>query len=113
MSLFSTMQGLIPGQKGMTEPELDNEDYDDFVGEDEWEDGLAIDTIKAKHPDHWVVVKVINFTAQTLADVKEWCINNCSHPYEHVGWDSGCSYTVGVIFSNHTDAVMFKLVWGS
>jgi hypothetical protein len=113
MSLFSTIEDLIFGQKGKNEPELNDEDYDDFVGEDEWEDGPTIDRIKANYPDSWVVVKVINFTNNTLSDVKDWCLNNCMANYAHIGWDSGCSYTVGVIFESHTDAVMFKLTWGS
>lgn len=100
--------------KGLTtEDELDFDDYEDFVGEDEWEDGPAIERIKTRYPDGWMVVKVTNFTQNTLADVKEWCKINCTEPYDHIGWDSGCSYTVGVIFEGYADAVMFKLTWGS
>jgi hypothetical protein len=86
-------------------------DYDEFVGEDEWEDYVAVNDILKKYPPDWYLVKAVNFTYGTMADMKQWCIDNCNSKYEHVGWDSGCSYTVGVIFESHMDAILFKLTW--
>jgi hypothetical protein len=86
---------------------------DEFMEEDEWEDYNTVESIKAKYPDSWSLVKIINFTENTLLDVKDWCRDNCTGSYEQVGWGSDCSYTVGVIFEGLTDAVTFRLIWGS
>ena len=86
---------------------------DDFMEEDEWEDATTVDEIKAKYPENWSLVKIVNFTENTLLDVKKWCEENCTDQYSQVGWGSDCSYTVGVIFEGLTDAVTFRLIWGS
>lgn len=92
--------------------DYEDDDVEGFLGDDDWEDSGAIEKIKAQHPG-WLVVKVTNFTENTLSDVKSWCANNCMDEYEHVGWYSSCSYTVGVAFKTPTDAIMFKLIWGT
>ncbi len=97
----------------MSNVQLDDDDIDDFVGDDEWEDGPTVEQIKAKYPDSWMICKVTNFTEGTMADMRQWCTDNCQSKYEHVGWGGSCSYTVGVIFEGYSDAVMFKLIWGS
>lgn len=86
---------------------------DEFVEEDEWEDYQTIDDIRAKFPSDWHLVKIVNFSERTLRAAKEWCIEHCCDSYEQVGWGSDCSYTVGMMFEGLTDAVSFKLVWGS
>lgn len=101
----------------VSSPELDDDDvedddYDDFINDDEWEDVKAAERILAENPG-WMLVKVVNYSSGTLADMKQWCLDSCQEPYKHVGWHSGCAYTVAVLFEGYTDAVMFKLVWGS
>ena len=88
---------------------LDDE-YDDFVGDDDWEDEAAADDIKRQYPG-WFLVKITNFTAAKLEEIKEWCDVNCTGPWKKVGWYSGCSYTTGVVLEDHVDAVLFRLTW--
>jgi hypothetical protein len=88
---------------------LDDE-YDDFVGDDDWEDIEAAEDVKAKYPG-WFLVKMTNFTSTKYEEIKEWCETNCTGSWERVGWYSGCSYTVGVILEDHVDAVLFRLTW--
>lgn len=120
MSVLQTIKNLIDGSEKeevvACQSDIEDDydyDYDDFIGDDEWEDGPAVERIMAELGPGWYVVKVTNFTENTLADIDEWCKANCQAPFKEVGWDSGCSYTVAVALSNHTDAVMFKLTWGS
>jgi hypothetical protein len=89
------------------EVEIEDNDYD-LLGEEEWEDEVAVDKIKAKHPG-WYLVKALDFSYRDMEDMEQWCVDNCFEEYELVGWNSGCSYVVGVIFKAQTDAVLFKL----
>jgi hypothetical protein len=86
---------------------------DDFLGDDEWEDIAQLRHITSNYPSDWKVVKVSDFNSETMVDMKEWCSAMCVHKYDHIGWDSGCSYTVGVIFESISDAVIFRLTWGN
>lgn len=90
---------------------IEDDDYDDFVGEDDWEDEQAAADILDKHPG-WFLVKIVNFTQKKMETIQEWCNDHCTDPWERVGWYSGCSYTVGVILQGHVDAVLFRLTWG-
>jgi hypothetical protein len=120
MTMWNTLKGLVSGQKenddDVTDDHEDEFDMDelylDFVGDDVWEDNPAIIKVRNRLPG-WHIVKVVNFTESTLRDVRSWCEDTCCDAYEEVGFYSGCSYTVGVAFSGHTDAVMFKLIWGT
>jgi len=109
--MFQALKNLLGKKEVKLETKNDELEFDDFVGEDEWEDGYAIAEIRKKYPPNWMLVKCYDFTYGTMADMKQWCIDNCVSQYAHVGWDSGCSYTVGVIFESHVDAVLFKLTW--
>lgn len=94
----------------MNAVDLDN-DYDDFVGEDEWEDEEEVEQVLERYPG-WYLVKVTNYTHAKMEAIKEWCEANCTTKWEKVGWYSGCAYTVGVILEGHVDAVLFRLTWG-
>jgi hypothetical protein len=86
-------------------------DADEMLEDDEWEDNYAVADILKKYPESWKLVKAVNFTYGTMDDMKQWCKDNTTAAYAHVGWESGCSYTVGVIFESHIDAILFKLTW--
>lgn len=91
----------------------DADEFDDFIGDEDWEDEVQLQDIVSRYPEGWHPVKVVNFTEHTLRDVKQWCTDNCSNEWDQIGWYSGCSYIVGAIFESHCDAVMFKLIWGA
>lgn len=79
--------------------------------EDEWEDGDFQQSINVKFPG-WYLVKMTGFTTATFKDVEPWLKDNVKFGrFEKVGWDSGCSYSVGVVFEHGKDAMMFKLRW--
>lgn len=81
--------------------------YDD----DDWEDQDYEDSIHKKFPN-WYLVKMTGFTTATFVQVEPWLKENCHFgQYQRVGWDTGCSYSVGVVFESAKDAMMFKLRW--
>src|SRR5476651_1915609 len=112
LNLIKKIWSKTTENKMETEIQTDDElEYDDLIGEDEWEDYVAVNDILKKYPSDWYLVKAVDFTYGTMDEMKQWCLDNCNDKYEHVGWDSGCSYTVGVIFESHMDAILFKLTW--
>lgn len=89
----------------------DKENYQDIWSDDDWEDGDFESSIAAKYPG-WYLVKMVGFTLHTFKTVEPWLVDNVKFgQYKQVGWDSGCSYSVGVIFESSRDAMMFKLRW--
>jgi hypothetical protein len=84
---------------------------DELLGEDDWEDQLQLNTLLKKYPSDWYIVKMVDFNHVTMAEIDDWLSDNMYHKYERVGWHSGCSYSVGVIFENAKDAIFFKLRW--
>ena len=79
--------------------------------DDDWEDEDFEHTINDKFPG-WYLVKMLDFKSSTFAPVEEWCRENVSlGEWNKVGWSTGCSYSVGVVFSHPRDAMMFKLRW--
>lgn len=108
--MLDALKNLFTSNSEVEVEEDDEFDFDEFGGEDEWEDREAIEKIKAKYPG-WFIVKAVDFTYGTMAEMKQWCVDNTTDEYAHVGWYSGCSYTVGVTFKSHVDAILFKLTW--
>jgi hypothetical protein len=97
------------------EPESDGilskANLDAMFEEDEFPDGDFVQSIHAKYPD-WYLVRVTGFIAATFMQMKPWLDSNVKFgQYKKVGWDSGCSSSVGVVFENPKDAMMFKLRW--
>lgn len=85
--------------------------YSEIFYEDDWEDADFQPTIASKYPG-WYLVKLPNFTQRTFDQVDPWLVDNVKFgQYSKVGWDSGCSYSVGVVFELSRDAMMFKLRW--
>lgn len=100
-----------------TEPDKDGvvtkdlADYSEIWDEDDWEDGDFQPSIAAKYPG-WYLVKLPGFTQRTFDQVDPWLVESVKFgAYSKVGWDSGCSYSVGVVFESPRDAMMFKLRW--
>lgn len=86
-------------------------DYSEIFDEDDWEDGDFQPSINAKYPG-WYLVKLPSFTRHTFSKVDPWLVDSVKFgQYSKVGWDSGCSYSVGVVFESPRDAMMFKLRW--
>ena len=107
---YFSQDGIIaaetPEQAEAAEREL-NELYE----EDDFEDSDFSPSINVKFPG-WYLVRMFGFTWQTMGEVKEWCTTNTRFGgWEAVGWASGCSSSVGVVFENPKDAMMFKLRW--
>lgn len=100
------------------EPEKDgviadgtSNDLASIYDEDDWEDQDFVESIHNKFPN-WYLVKMLGFNASTMTPVEEWCNANVKFgSFKKVGWDSGCSYSVGVVFESSKDAMMFKLRW--
>ena len=85
--------------------------YSEVWNEDDWEDGDFQPSIAAKYPG-WYLVKLVGFTQYSFGKVDPWLVDNVKFgQYNKVGWDSGCSYSVGVVFESPRDAMMFKLRW--
>lgn len=90
-----------------------DDDFDDFLEDDEeWEDQSTYDKLVKEMPSGWQMVKVIQYTAKTLIDVREWCEENCQGRYKEVNWSGYCSYSTAVQFEFDMDTVLFKLRWG-
>lgn len=97
---------------GLFKIEVDDEDFGDLLPADEWEDTGFLKSVAEKYPG-WFLVKLPGFTARTFVEVKEWLVDDNVRygKYEPIGWSSNCAYSVGVVFENAKDAVMFKLRW--
>lgn len=97
-----------PQQDGIIPPEpVLNPMYEDDI----WEDSDFQQSINVKYPG-WYLVKMTGFTAATYDEVEPWLDEHVKFgQYRKVGWDSGCSYSVGVVFEHGRDAMMFKLRW--
>lgn len=85
---------------------------DDLLSDDDWEDREAIEQIKRRMPAGWHLIKVVNFNYRTLSEIDDWCRQYSTGDFKRVGWNSGCSYTVGVMFAEDCDAVYFSFRWG-
>lgn len=91
-------------------------DYDDddtegtLLPEDMWEDTLAINGIREKYPDQYIM-KVIGYRETTFGEIQEWLEDNCRGKWVKHGWSGYCSYTVAVIFWDHTDAILYRMRW--
>jgi hypothetical protein len=96
-------EGVIPAEVPQTGEVL--------FEEDDWEDADFAPKINNKFPG-WYLVKMIGFSSATMTPVEEWCRENVTlGRWEKVGWESGCSYSVGVVFEKPRDAMLFKLRW--
>jgi hypothetical protein len=86
--------------------------YDLDVDEEDWEDGDFVKFVADKFPS-WHLVRLNNFTARTFPVVEAWLKegNVRFGQYEPIGWTSGCAYSVGVVFEDRRDAMIFKLRW--
>lgn len=94
----------------------EDDDFDILFEEDDgeyWDEGVKenLDHILSRHPGYSHIVRIRNFTRQTLSDIDDWLNENCEAKFERIGWSAGCSTSVGVVFTNSMDAVMFKLRW--
>lgn len=88
----------------------DDEDFDEWLGEDDWEDKIALEEIKLTL-NGWYLVQLGNYTQQSLLEIDDWLQENSVFNYQRIGWTSGCAHMVGVKFEDGTDAVFFKLRW--
>jgi hypothetical protein len=96
---------------GQISKEAPKPEGDALFEDDEWEDGDFVSTINDKFPS-WYLVKMLGFTWRTFEPIEEWCQENTKHgQWQKVGWETGCSYSVGVVFESPKDAMMFKLRW--
>lgn len=78
--------------------------------EDDWEDEFEYENIKRQYTG-WTIIKLENFTVASLNKCLDWCQSNVSGIFKKIGWNSGCSYTVGIAFQDFSDAAIFKLRW--
>ncbi len=89
--------------------EDDDDDY--LFDDDEWEDSAFPARIATEYPG-WHQMKITGFTGNKLSEIKEWCNENITNGlWKQVGWNSGCSYSVGIVVEHARDAMMFKLRW--
>lgn len=89
----------------------DPDAYSEIFDEDDWEDRDFQPSINDKYPG-WYLVKLPSFTRATFNTIDPWLVDSVKFgAYSKVGWDSGCSYSVGVVFESPRDAMMFKLRW--
>jgi hypothetical protein len=81
-------------------------------GEDTWEVGDFQTGINDRFPG-WYLIKMPSYSSRTFQVVRDWLADDNVHfgSYEAVGWDSGCSYGLGVVFESAKDAMIFKLRW--
>lgn len=91
-----------------------DEPYDDgtLLTDDIWEDRLAFNGIRAKYPDQYIM-KVVRYGSSTFGELEEWCQDNCRDQWKKIGWSSGCSYTVAIVFWSHVDAIIYRMRWQS
>lgn len=130
MSIYGTIKSIITptGEVPIDEwedeeDEDEDEDYDPLddydseygyegtlVDDDVWEDRLKYNGIRAKYPDQHIM-KVIGYTGHNFVELDEWLKDNCRQPYKRIGWASGCSTTVAVVFWDTTDAILYRMRW--
>lgn len=95
--------------------EDDDDDYLDILLDDDadedWDDSVMLPNILKNHPEFEHILRIRAFSATTLRDIDEWLSDNCREAYKRIGWSAGCSSSVGVLFSDITDALLFKLRW--
>jgi len=99
----------------LSEPEADGAlgepKLNSLYEEDEFPDLDFADSVNSKYPG-WFLVRITGFIAATFSEMKPWLDENVKFgDFKKVGWDSGCSSSVGVIFESPKDAMMFKLRW--
>lgn len=91
--------------------ELAQQERNELFEDDDFEDSDFAPSINSKFPG-WFLVRMFGFTWQSMGEIKQWCTDNtCFGGWEAVGWSSGCSTSVGVVFESPKDAMMFKLRW--
>lgn len=79
--------------------------------EDEFPDHDFVDSVNSRYPG-WYLVRITGFIASTFNEMLPWLEENTKFgQFKRVGWSSGCSSSVGVIFENGKDAMIFKLRW--
>ena len=91
--------------------DADEEDMLDLLEDDEWEDEAAFQQMLEQMPNGWFMVKIINYTSQMLLDIDEWCHDNCRAQFKRIRWSTGCAYSIGIQFEDHTDAVYYRMRW--
>lgn len=90
---------------------LDEASANALYEEDDFPDGEFVQSIHNKYPN-WYLIRITGFIAATFTEMKPWLDDNVRFgQYKKVGWDSGCSSSVGVVFESPKDAMMFKLRW--
>ena len=88
-----------------------SEPRSEIFEEDDLEDPEFEINLQDTYPG-WYFVKMVGFTVSRFDEVEPWLDENVKHgDYQRVGWESGCSYSVGVVFESSRDALMFKLRW--
>jgi len=91
--------------------ELEDDEDEFYLQDDEWEDLAFPERIANEFPG-WHQLKITNFTNKKLTEIREWCTDNVTRGgWKDVGWNSGCSYSVGVVIENPRDAMLFRLRW--
>lgn len=91
--------------------ESEQNSLSEIYDEDDFEDGDFAPSINSKFPG-WYLVRMYGFNWMSMVEVKEWCQDNTKFgSWEAVGWSTGCSSSVGVVFESPKDAMMFKLRW--
>lgn len=102
---------LEPESDGTLTEEAGKDLMNSLYEEDEFPDGEFVASIHAKYPN-WYLIRITGFIAATFVEMKPWLDDNVKFgQYKKVGWDSGCSSSVGVVFESPKDAMMFKLRW--
>jgi hypothetical protein len=81
-----------------------------LIDDDVWEDRLKYNGIRAKFPTQHIM-KVIGYSGRSFLELDEWLEENCRDQYKRIGWASGCSTTVAVVFWDSTDAVLYRMRW--
>jgi hypothetical protein len=81
-----------------------------LVDDDVFEDRLKYAGIRNQYPTQHIL-KVIRYTGRSFVELDEWLKENCRGTYKRIGWASGCSTTVAVVFWDTTDAVLYRMRW--
>jgi hypothetical protein len=102
---------MEPAEDGQLTQEGQRELMSELYEEDEFPDGEFVESIHSKYPG-WYLVRITGFISSTFTQMKPWLDENVKFgQFKKVGWDSGCSSSVGVVFQSPKDAMMFKLRW--
>jgi hypothetical protein len=95
----------------MTLEIIEDDDDLEMWEDDDWEDQEFEASVTRDYPG-WYLVKLPGFSHATFIKLEPWLAENVKYgDWKKVGWSSGCSYSVGVIFEAPKDAMMFKLRW--